>query len=192
MLEQQSRPACTSEEGSCKTGTAADPAIDTTHVFNLPAGSVVNNVDGGPPGPVGPPFPQAINVQLEAESIPACNSFECVKGTAAFVFDKEKPGKHPMDYFVPNFGVDKEMAASQQHLDDLEKKYGKWDLKKSEKIDRDYKVPNFGMDHDIADSLASEKTTSAELGTAWEPTQDANGVWLVPQPFDNKSYSYKV
>jgi len=74
----------------------------------------------------------------------------------------------------------------------MEKKYGKWDLKKSEKIDRDYKVPNFGMDADIADSLASEKTTSAELGTAWEPTQDANGVWLVPQPFDNKSYSYKI
>ena len=52
-----SRPACTSVEGSCKTGTAAAPNLDTTHVFNLPAGSVVNDVDGGPPGPVGPPFP---------------------------------------------------------------------------------------------------------------------------------------
>jgi hypothetical protein len=63
-IKMQSRPACTSVEDSCKTGTAADPAIDTVHVFNLPAGSVVNDVDGGPPGPTGPPFPQAINVLL--------------------------------------------------------------------------------------------------------------------------------
>ena len=52
-----SRPACTSVEGSCKTATAAAGNLDTTHVYDLPAGSVVNDVDGGPPGPVGPPFP---------------------------------------------------------------------------------------------------------------------------------------
>jgi hypothetical protein len=77
-------------------------------------------------------------------------------------------------------------------LDDAEKTYGNWDLKKTEKIKRDYKVPNFGMDTDIADSLSSEKSTSAQLDTKWTPTQDANGVWLVPQPFDSKSYSYKI
>jgi hypothetical protein len=186
-----SRPACTSEEGSCKTGTAADPAIDTRHVFNLPAGSVVNDVDGGPPGPTSP-LPININLQLDAESRPACTSFECKTGTAAFQFDNEKAGKHPMDYFVPNFGEDKEMIAQAQHLKEAEAKYGKWDLKESKEIKRDYTVPNFGVDHDIADSLASETSTSAQLGINWTPTQDANGVWLVPQPIDNKSYSYKV
>jgi hypothetical protein len=52
-----SRPACTSVAGSCKTGTAAAPNLNVQTVFNLPAGSQVNNVDGGPPGPVGPPYP---------------------------------------------------------------------------------------------------------------------------------------
>jgi hypothetical protein len=97
-----------------------------------------------------------------------------------------------MDYFVPNFGEDKEMIAQAQHLKEAEAKYGKWDLKESKEIKRDYTVPNFGVDHDIADSLASETSTSAQLGINWTPTQDANGVWLVPQPIDNKSYSYKV
>ena len=191
QISSSSRPACTSEEGSCKTGTAADPAIDTRHVFNLPAGSVVNDVDGGPPGPTSP-LPININLQLDAESRPACTSFECKTGTAAFQFDNEKAGKHPMDYFVPNFGEDKEMIAQAQHLKEAEAKYGKWDLKESKEIKRDYTVPNFGVDHDVADSLASETSTSAQLGINWTPTQDANGVWLVPQPIDNKSYSYKV
>lgn len=74
-----------------------------------------------------------------------------------------------MNYFVPNFGVDKEMLANQQHLEDAEKKYGKWDLKKSEEVKRDYTVPNFGMDQDIADSIESEKSTSGLLGVAWNP-----------------------
>jgi hypothetical protein len=54
-----------------------------------------------------------------------------------------------------------------------------------------YKVPNFGIDQDIADSLASEKSTSETLDKKWNPTQDANGVWVVPQPINNESYTYK-
>ena len=50
-------------------------------------------------------------IQLSTESRPACTSFECKTGTAAFQFDNEKAGKHPMNYFVPNFGEDKEMIA---------------------------------------------------------------------------------
>ena len=84
-IKMQSVPACNSL--GCKKGTAADPNLDTKTVFNLPAGSIVNNVDGGPPGPVGPPFPQAINVLLEQMEMsrPACTSVagSCKTGTAA-------------------------------------------------------------------------------------------------------------
>jgi len=76
-------------------------------------------------------------------------------------------------------------------LNDAEAKYGKWDLKKKQDPPkRDYTVPNFGMDQDIADSLASESSTSTQLGHKWTPVQDANGYWVTPQPFDNRSYSY--
>jgi hypothetical protein len=53
-----------------------------------------------------------------------------------------------------------------------EAKYGKWDLKGYTKPDHpiNYSVPNFGMDQDIADSLSSEKSTSAQLGHTWAPT----------------------
>jgi len=63
-----------------------------------------------------------------------------------------------MNYPVPNFGVDKDILATEKHLKDMEAKLGKWDLKK--KSDKpsypmNYKVPSFGSDHDISDSLAS-------------------------------------
>ena len=43
-------------------------------------------------------------------SIPACTSYECQTGTAAFDFNP--PDKKIKDYDVPNFGVDKEMLAA--------------------------------------------------------------------------------
>lgn len=95
------------------------------------------------------------------ESIPACTSVECNKGTAAFDFTP--PDKKIKDYSIPNFGKDKEILAAEQHISEAEAKFGKWDLKGYTKPDHkiDYKVPNFGMDQDIADSLASETSTSA-------------------------------
>lgn len=70
----------------------------------------MNDVDGGPPGPHGPPFPINANIQLESESIPACTSAECNKGTAAFDFNP--PDKRIKDYTVPNFGEDREILAA--------------------------------------------------------------------------------
>jgi len=95
-----------------------------------------------------------VDVQLESSSIPTCTSFECFTGTAAQPFHSEKPDKHPVDYFVPNFGTDKEALSDASNLKEVEAKYGPWDLKKKEKeTPTDYKVPNFGVDQDIAESL---------------------------------------
>lgn len=129
-------------------------------------------------------------VQLESESIPTCTSFECKTGTAAQPFSK--PDGHKVDYFVPNFGVDKEMISDANNLAEAEKNLGAWDYKPAAVAWKlNYAVPNFGIDHDIGDTLESEKQTSAQLDHKWEPKTDDNGVWIVPQPFDNRSYSYK-
>ena len=51
------------------------------------------------------------------ESIPACNSWEFAEGkckveTAAPHKLQADMDKHPKDYFVPNFGMDREIKAS--------------------------------------------------------------------------------
>jgi len=64
------------------------------------------------------------------------------------------PKPHPVDYYVPNFGQDKEIAGTFDSLGEAEGivKH-KWvvtkkDLKK-EKYPMDYPVANFGLDKDI-------------------------------------------
>jgi len=54
---------------------------------------------------------QQENVQLENESIPACNSIECLTKSAADAGDP----KHPQDYFVPNFGLDHDILDTWKH-----------------------------------------------------------------------------
>ena len=54
---------------------------------------------------------------IKLESRPACNSFECKDGTAAANLRGNDiywtpQGKHPKNYFVPDFGVDKDILAS--------------------------------------------------------------------------------
>ena len=95
------------------------------------------------------------------------------------------------DYKVPNFGADFDIIATQKHIKDSEKKLkDKWTPKKKlPSYAMDYKVPNFGLDKDILDASASIKTTEKKLGK-WNPKQDADGAWIVPVAFDNRSYGY--
>jgi len=51
-------------------------------------------------------------------------------------------------------------------------------------------VPNFGLDKDVVDTQAHIAAQEAKHGK-WTPTQDDNGVWIVPGAADNKSYTYK-
>ena len=58
-----------------------------------------------------------------------------------------------VNYFVPNFGVDKEIVSSLNHMHAAEGRLGhtmKASFKKPKGHDVDYFVPNFGADHDIA------------------------------------------
>ena len=54
-----------------------------------------------------------------------------------------------------------------------------------------YFVPDFGTDHDIIathNSIASEEKRQKHK---WNPKQDENGVFQVPEPYDNQSYQYR-
>ena len=53
-----------------------------------------------------------MDVQVESDSIPACNSIECLTDSAAKDFGKLPPD-HPKGYFVPNFGLDHDIIVSQ-------------------------------------------------------------------------------
>lgn len=66
-------------------------------------------------GNCGQPW-RVANVQLDSESIPACNSIECKTKSAA---DAGDPG-YDMDYFVPNFGLDHDILDTWKHHHDAQ------------------------------------------------------------------------
>jgi len=56
-----------------------------------------------------------LHKRLHKKSIPACNSVECLTKTAA---NDGGPPKHPVDYHVPDFGLDHDIVATQATLKD--------------------------------------------------------------------------
>ena len=97
-----------------------------------------------------------------------------------------------VNYFVPNFGEDRDMLATKKHIQDSEKKLKhKWNPKKNAKSPpTDYFVPNFGLDRDILAADASINSTEKKLKHKWTPKQDADGQYVVPQAYASSSYSY--
>lgn len=84
------------------------------------------------------------------------------------------PKSHPVDYFVPNFGVDKQIQNSLDNTELAEKITGhKWeyidpkDRPKPHPVD--YFVPNFGMDPEIKQTLELEKKAETKLSHTWTP-----------------------
>ena len=109
-------------------------------------------------------------------------------------FEKGDPSK--INYFVPNFGNDRDMINTDNSIKWAEAKTKKkWkvptkkELKKKD-YPKDYFVPNFGLDKDIVDTQNIIANMEKKYGK-WTPKQDDNGVWIVPSAADNKSYSYK-
>jgi hypothetical protein len=117
---------------------------------------------------------------------PICSSAGCTQ----YEHPKKKDG-YPMNYPVPNFGVDQDMKDQEASLKQTEEKLNhKFVPKESaDPHPMNYKVPNFGVDQDIKDATENISNAEEALGP-WNPTQDKNGVWLVPQAFSASSYSY--
>jgi hypothetical protein len=127
--------------------------------------------------------------QLKTESDPVCSSAGCN-------YNKDN-GKtaHPMNYFVPNFGRDQHVKETFSSLDWAEKNRNhnwvldpNWDSTK--KAAWDFRVPNFGLDDDVVTTQANIAASSKKLKHEWKPEQDENGNWIVPEPANNKSYTY--
>jgi len=123
------------------------------------------------------------------KSDPICPSSGC-----NYASEKGK-ATHPMNYFVPNFGRDHDIndslahtSQSEANLDHQWNPVPKKDQPKGHPTD--YKVANFGVDEDVKITLANVKNQEKLLKHTWTPVQDDNGVWVVPEPINNKAYSY--
>ena len=84
------------------------------------------------------------------------------KFTASF----EKPKGHPVDYFVPNFGPDYDIALTKDNIAQTEadlKHVWTPNLKKVKGPPMNYKVPNFGMDQDIKDTQSNLAKTEKKM-----------------------------
>jgi len=85
------------------------------------------------------------------------------------------PKTHPMNYFVPNFGLDHDMIETKKSAD-LEEKLQKhdWVVPDPKSLPkpppRDYFVPNFGLDNEIVTSIS-------DLNEA----EKTNGKWNLSQ-----------
>ena len=94
----------------------------------------------------------------------------------------EKPKEIPMNYFIPNFGPDHDIKASQLHLSKTEKKMKHkldWDRITAEaeaekSIPKDIKVNDFGQDKDIITTLNNLKSSEKSLGTKMTLAQEFN------------------
>ena len=68
-----------------------------------------------------------------AQSIPACNSADfpkCLKAETAAPWKLQADmDKHPKDYPVPNFGVDRDIITTKSNLKNAEAKLGPWVVK---------------------------------------------------------------
>jgi len=132
-------------------------------------------------------LPNDSNVMLAMQSDPICSSAGCTQ------YKQPEVESHPMDYFVPNFGVDHDIKDSFQGLKISEEQLKhNWDFKFIEKPkwEAGFKVPDFGVDEEIKYAQEGLKWSENELGTKWTPTQDKNGYWNVPEAASGDSYSY--
>lgn len=123
---------------------------------------------------------------VQTTSDPICSSANPECGV-------KKPKSHPVDYYVPNFGVDRDIMNTHDSIKHAEKRLGHElysDWKKSDPHPQDYFVPNFGPDEDVANIKKLVANQESRLGHSWVPEQDDNGYWIVPEAADNKSYTY--
>ena len=125
------------------------------------------------------------NVQTTSD--PICSSAGCEQ----YLHPQLPPElQHPIDYPVPNFGVDHGILDVHASIAAAEKQLNhKWEpeLKAPEAPPTPY--VDRGIDQDIKDSLSHMETQEGIHG-AWNPKQDADGNWIVPQAINNKDYSY--
>jgi hypothetical protein len=161
----------------------ANPALDAGSQYNF-APELDNDIKVTHTNLANAEESLGATMDVQIGSDPICSSAGCTQ------YEHPKVKEIPMDYFVPNFGVDQGILDHNSALAAAEKQLNhQLVIEDMPKIPRNYPVANFGVDQDILDTQSSLSKTENELGS-WEPKQDENGFWIVPQPFDAKSYNY--
>lgn len=132
----------------------------------------------------------AVQLSEEIESDPICHSAGC-----GYRSEDPKKQPYPMNYKVPDFGEDKDIAVTFNSLAKAEKiTNNTWAYQhpgKDAKKIPDYRTPDLGLDGDVVGTQESISHVEKTSGKKWNPVQDENGEWIVPEPFSNKSYNYK-
>merc|ERR1712224_73648 len=111
------------------------------------------------------------DAEAEVESDPICSSAGCTQYKHA----KKKP-LYPMNYAVPNFGIDKpEVQATDDSLKQAEKQLGhKWIWTKPAKGSGPPTLIDRGMDTDIKTSIDNLNAMESKYGK-----------WTLPPPTDD-------
>jgi hypothetical protein len=93
-----------------------------------------------------------LDADIQIESDPICSTAGCSQ-----YMHPSQPKPYPMDYVVPNFGVDKDIDDHNSNLAKTEALLGKKFNPKEKEASHpvDYKVPNFGVDQDIKDATSN-------------------------------------
>ena len=132
--------------------------------------------------------PTAVNLQTGADiqSDPICSSAGCDQ-----YLHPALPDSHPVDYPVPDFGVDHGILDVHASIAQAEKQLNhKWVPEPKVPDAPPPAIVHRGPDPDIIGTQESIATSEVATGHSWDPKQDANGVWLMPEAAEAGSYSY--
>ena len=108
------------------------------------------------------------NMALQIESDPICNSAGCTQ-----FLHPEKDRGYKINYFVPDFGVDKDIIANKNSLANAEKQLGhKWEFPtgKPKRKEVEYKE-DLPLDEDIVATKKNLKSVEKDLGHTWKVTE---------------------
>jgi hypothetical protein len=84
--------------------------------------------------------------------------------------------EYPIDYHVPSFGADPDMANTARHLKSAEGSVGQEmqaSFRKPKGHPVDYKVPDFGVDRDIIIAQGNIAQSEKNLKHVWTPPSAA-------------------
>ena len=103
---------------------------------------------------------------VQVNSDPICDSANPECQTAHGKAQKT----HPIDYFVPNFGVDGDVRETKRSLANAEKALGHKFQQNfvAPKKEKPYTVPDFGLDEDVVNTQAHIAAQEKVHG-AWHP-----------------------
>ena len=112
---------------------------------------------------------------IKIKDDPICDTYD---GCDTLHYLDEGKTPYPVDYAVPDFGVDPDIADTQASLAAAESSlhHTTWapSFKPPEGFKKDYPVPNLGIDHDVLNTATSLKVAEKITDHKWN--------WILKDP----------